>query len=131
MYGYLQVCMTIMFLINFLLERVNIFENGNISEMWFKLNIPSSGWCLCSSQKITTKATAWAHGFQLSNISGWAQSPAKPSPGLSTWLQAGPCTSRDGDIHTSVIEGQPLCMLSQRLNYITRSNVSGYFNIQK
>ena len=34
----------------------------------------------CSSQKNNTKAAAWAHGFRLSNISGRAQSPVRPSP---------------------------------------------------
>jgi hypothetical protein len=57
-HGYFQVCMMIVSPINFLLERVNIFENGNISEMWFELNLPSSGWCPSSSHKFTTKATA-------------------------------------------------------------------------
>jgi hypothetical protein len=84
--GYLQVCMTIVFLINFLLEHVNIFENGNISnfsEMWFKLNLPSSGWCPCSSKKLLLKPwpDRMAFGFQTFQarpkaLSGRHQGPA-------------------------------------------------------
>jgi hypothetical protein len=55
---YGSTSITIVFLINFLLEHVNIFGNGNISEMWFKLNIPSSGWCPCTSKNNATKAAA-------------------------------------------------------------------------
>src|ERR1700677_2429471 len=71
------------FLINFLFEHVNILKNGNISEMWFKLNLPSSEWCPCSSKKLVLKPRPepTAFGFQTSQagpkaLSGRPQGPA-------------------------------------------------------
>jgi len=81
--GYLLAA--VVFLINFLLKCVNIFENGNISKMWFKLNIPFSRWCPCSSKNLLLKTwpEPMAFGFQTSQarpkaLSGHHQGPAQP-----------------------------------------------------